>query len=162
MNSAIERLLCLRVSDVMTRAVISVPAGVAMPVAAATLVDSRISGAPVVNEQGRCVGVLSAADFVRRAVWTDEVPRRKGANECCPTTSHLTDGDRRRPATDLVASYMSPAVHSVNVNRPLMEAARLMCQHHIHRLIVLNDEGRPAGVLTSLDLTAALIAAIEE
>lgn len=50
MNSAIERLLCLRVSDVMTRDVISVTAGRTMPVAAATLVDSRISGAPVKNE----------------------------------------------------------------------------------------------------------------
>lgn len=162
MNSAIERLLCLRVSDVMTRDVVSVSAGRAMPVAAATFVDSRISGAPVLNEAGRCVGVLSATDFVRRAVWTEEEARPKGVMECCLSAIPETDGDRRRPATDLVASYMSPAVHSVNVNRPLMEAARLMCQHHVHRLMVLDGEGRPAGVLTSLDLVAALIAAIEE
>lgn len=162
MNSAIERLLSLRVSDVMTRDVVSVPADRAMPVAAATLVDSRISGAPVVNEGGRCVGVLSAADFVRRAVWTDEDVRPKRTRECCPSTTPETDGDRHRPATDLVASYMSPAVHSVNVGRPFMDAARLMCQHHVHRLMVLDDDGRLAGVLTSLDLVAALIAAIEE
>ncbi|HEX5443555.1 MAG TPA: CBS domain-containing protein [Pirellulales bacterium] len=162
MNSAIERLLSLRVSDVMTRDVVTVPASQAMPVAAAMLVDSRISGAPVVNERGRCVGVISAADFARRAVWAAAEARPKGADEGCPLSSDETDGDRRRPATDLVASYMSPAVHSMNVGRPIMEAARQMCQHHVHRLVVLDDDGRPAGVLTSLDLVAALIAAIEE
>ncbi|OYV80609.1 MAG: hypothetical protein B7Z73_18960, partial [Planctomycetia bacterium 21-64-5] len=66
------------------------------------------------------------------------------------------------PATDLVASHMSALVQTVAIDQPLTAAARLMCQNHIHRLIALDDQGRPAGVLTSLDIVAALISALEE
>lgn len=158
MNSAIERLLCLRVCDVMTRDVISVPASRPMPDAAGALTDAHISGAPVVNDQGQCVGVLSASDFVYRAAWAADAVRPNGAG----ARPAVADGGARRPPTDLVASYMSPALHAVNVSRSLMDAARLMCLHHVHRLVVLDDGGKPAGVLTSLDLVAAFIAAIEE
>lgn len=90
----------------------------------------------MVNDQGQCVGVLSATDFVRRAAAEGDgakantVARPAGAP---PAVS----GGVRRPPTDLVASYMSPALHAVNVSRSLMDAARLMCLHHVHRLIVL-------------------------
>lgn len=162
MNSAIERLLCLRVSDVMSRDVVVIAADRQMTVAAATMLNHGISGMPAVGNRGQCVGMLSAMDFVRRSLWA--------GGEACDSASKdgeecfckLTDANRNRPATDLVASYMTPTLETVSVSDSLMDAARLMCRRHIHRLVALDDQGRPIGVVTSLDLIAALVGAIEE
>ena len=162
MNSAIERLLTLRVSDVMSRNVVSVAATKSMAKAAEILAQNFISGAPVIGQQGQCVGILSATDFVRCVASSHE--NLSSSNGQCEKRSDAAGGRHSCPipATDLVASHMSALVQTVNSERPLTEAARLMCQNHIHRLIALDDKGRPAGVLTSLDIVAALINAIEE
>ncbi|HQU41164.1 MAG TPA: CBS domain-containing protein [Pirellulales bacterium] len=153
MNSAIERLLTLRVSDVMSRNVVSVAANKSMAEAATVLTQQFISGAPVVGNHNQCVGILSAIDFVRsiaNASGASANPAAANGHAC------------QIPATDLVASHMSALVQTVAIDQPLTAAARLMCQNHIHRLIALDDQGRPAGVLTSLDIVAALISALEE
>lgn len=158
MNSTIERLLTLRVSDVMSTNVVSIPATKNMTEAAGALMQHFISGTPVTGQQGQCVGMLSAIDFVR-CVADAPIPQGKLLEKNGAT-------DRRHlcpaPATDLVASHMSALVQTVRTDQPLTEAARLMCQNHFHRLVALDDQGRPAGMLTSLDIVAAMINAIEE
>ena len=68
MNSAIERLLSLRVADAMRRQVTSLPADLSMTEAAKGLLYNKVSGVPVVDARDHCVGILSAVDFVRREV----------------------------------------------------------------------------------------------
>jgi len=133
MNSAIERLLTLRVSDVMTKKVISISSQDSMADAARKLRDHSISGLPVVDSQERCTGILSALDFVKQA----------------------KDSDR-------VSQHMTSSVQSIGASQPLLKAARVMCTNHIHRLPVLDDQQRPIGMVTALDVVAALIHAIEE
>jgi len=164
MNSAIERLLSLRVADVMSTGVVQIPAHQTMAEAAGLMVRHQISGAPVVDEQGRCVGILSSFDFATRehqGVETTESPRGK--------VQHVLVRDRQdQPyhiedvAEDLVANYMTSAVQTVRPTATLMEAARVMCVEHVHRLVVLDAQERPAGIVSSLDLVAALVKVIEE
>jgi CBS domain-containing protein len=50
-----------------------------------------------------------------------------------------------------VRDVMTPAVHHVSASARIAEAARVMVDHHIHRLVV--TEGRePVGIITSMDL----------
>ena len=65
-------------------------------------------------------------------------------------------------STDAVSNHMSTAVQTIWEKAPIMDAARMLCMEHIHRLIVLDESERPAGVLSSLDLVAAMIQAVEE
>ena len=60
-------LLALTAQDVMSREVVTIPRQMSLREAARLLRRASVSGAPVVDEQGRCVGVLSAADFLRWA-----------------------------------------------------------------------------------------------
>lgn len=159
MNSTIERLLTLRLRDVMSRQVVSIAATKNISEAAELLTRHFISGVPVTGTQGQCVGILSATDFVRCVA---------GAKDSTPEAAPEKNGSRNHrhacpaPATDLVASHMSALVQSVANEQPLTGAARRMCQNHIHRLVVLDDQGRPSGVLTALDIVAALLSAVEE
>ena len=66
MNSAIERLLTLRVEDVMNSPVAFIPHDVSMSDAARILTENEVTGAPVVNDQGQCIVILSATDFAER------------------------------------------------------------------------------------------------
>jgi CBS-domain-containing membrane protein len=140
MNSAIERLLSLRVADVMRRDVSTVTTDLTMPEAANGLLRSKVSGVPVVDQREHCVGVLSAVDFVRREV--------ESAND--------------RNGGDTVRTYMSSSVHYVEAHVTLIDAARSMCRQHVHRLPVLDRTGRVVGLISSLDLVAAMVHAVEE
>lgn len=53
--------------EIMTRDLARIPETMTMREAAQALSEAQVSGAPVVDDQGRCVGVISASDFVRLA-----------------------------------------------------------------------------------------------
>jgi CBS domain-containing protein len=143
MDVAVDRLMTLKVKDVMTRRVICVAKNQQLSDAAGLFLEKGISGAPVIDEDGRCVGVLSAIDYVRRA------------------HSALSD-DESDTAGELVGGEMSSGVRSVQPEQTLLMAARIMCEKHVHRLPVLNLDGKPVGLITSMDVVAALVNAIDE
>jgi CBS domain-containing protein len=143
MDSAVDRLLTLKVKDVMTRQVVCVESDQYLADAAQLLVEKGISGAPVIDAQGLCVGILSALDYVRRE---HVLPVNSGE-----------EATRRR-----VREQMSTSVRAVKAEQTLLAAARIMCDKHVHRLPVLDEQGRPAGLITSMDVVAALVNVIDE
>lgn len=163
MEHIYERLQQLKVADCMNTTVVPISVNHTMREAAAVLRKYGISGAPVVDEHGRCVGMLSAADFVRREVDNHNAmppsayARAEHAEDARPVPLELGE-----TAEDLVSKYMATAVQSVQPQTPLIAAAQTMCGSHIHRLPVLDESGRPLGMITSLDLTAALVHAVHE
>ncbi|MBX3427159.1 MAG: CBS domain-containing protein [Pirellulales bacterium] len=153
MNSAtcdpMDRLRGLRVCDVMQRSVVSIPQSDTACEAAARLVAAGTSGAPVVDEAGRCVGMLSSRDYLSE---TARACRLQGAPGSAWAAEDFTP----------VRKMMSTAVQSIDAGASLMHAARVMCLEHIHRVVALDERGAPAGVLTTLDIVAAVLAAADE
>jgi CBS domain-containing protein len=164
MNSAIERLLSLRVSDVMNSPVTTIPDTARMAEAARVLAEREITGMPVVDAQGRCVGMLSATDFAMRELRLarGEGPLTCGWDQALSAEQQTTAFQMGTIAEDRVSEHMSPAVQTINQSASLINAARVMCREHIHRLVIVDRDERPVGVVSSLDLVAALVAAVEE
>src|SRR5487761_1825334 len=137
MNSAIERLLTLRVSDVISRNIVSIASTKTMAEAASVLAQHFISGVPVTDRHGKCVGILSATDFVRCVANlrdnSSAMEEQRGREHWAGVRGHSCPA----PATDLVASHMSALLQTVQIDRSLTAAARLMCENHIHRLVAL-------------------------
>ncbi len=67
MAIATQSLLALTANDLMRREIITIPQNTSLRDAARLLFENQITGAPVVDTDGRCIGVLSASDFVH---WT--------------------------------------------------------------------------------------------
>lgn len=155
MNSAIERLVGLRVKEIMNTDVITVAESDEMHAAAKLIFESEVTGAPVVNAQGQCVGILSASDFVGRDAGGHELQllTRKHPDE--PYSIECLNDN-------LVSTHMSPLVQTVSDEAPILDAARVMCNERIHRLVVVDETRRPVGIISTLDLIAAVVAAIEE
>ncbi len=93
--------------------------------------------------RGVAWGFSSAIDYVKR----EHVLRGTGMEQA---------------AEDRVYQEMSVGVRSVQPENTLLNAARIMCEKHVHRLPVLDLEGKPVGLITSMDVVAALVNAIDE
>lgn len=148
MWTAINRLLSLKVSDVMSRSLVEVTANQGMGEAAAVFAAHHVTSAPVIDEQGCCIGILSAADFLRRN---------------CQGDNRNADSQvlKQDPERDLVGAYMTDAVQSVAPHQSLLNAARIMCVDHIHHLPVMEGH-HVMGVISTMDVIAAMLNAIEE
>jgi len=115
------------------------------------LAEHDISGVPVVDANGRAIGVVSRADLLKRAL--DGTGDRPPAflfevlGEFDVETGEFADEDLPR-AEDL----MTPEPACVNADLPVSDIARLMGERRIHRVIVTDRSGIPVGIVTSLDL----------
>jgi predicted transcriptional regulator len=144
------------VKDLMNPDIMTVADEMTTDELARFLIEHEISGAPVVDSQGHLIGVVSMTDIGRALAEPgeeDEAPRRPGfyrdAGEDL-TLEELALRDVGEPAVT-VRDVMTPVIHHIPVTASVAEAARLMVEQHIHRLVVTQGT-QPVGIITSSDL----------
>lgn len=125
----------LRVGNLMTIDPVVIRADAPAIEAERLLKTYRVSGLPVVDGDAT-VGLISQTDLV--------VAR----------SSAMISGNWERV---LVRHLMTTPAITVHTGTSLARAAQLMVTRHIHRLVVVNDEDAPIGVLSSLDLLRVLL-----
>ena len=142
------------VKDVMNPDIMTVTDDMTTDELARYLTDREISGAPVVDSQGHLIGVVSMTDIARHL----SEPPEFDSSRSSPFYRHAADdegvdgpGQPYVSGAATVRDVMTPVVHQVSAAAEMPEAARIMVEHHIHRLIV--TEGRqPVGIITSIDV----------
>lgn len=125
----------LRVGNLMTLDPVVVEPEAPIKEAEQLLKTYRVSGLPVVHGD-EVVGVISQSD-----VMTGRSSELIGSRWDRLHVRHL----------------MSAPPITVHATATVEWAARLMLRRHIHRLVVLADDGTPIGVVTPLDLLQALV-----
>ncbi len=164
MSEPITRLMSLKVSDVMAKSVVEISANQTMGEAAEKLAEHGVSAAPVTDEQGRCVGILSATDFLKRA--GDQF--QENEHSFTGESHQLTGGSGNEPlclasvSENMVSCHMSGAVQSIAPDVSLLKAAQTMNAEHVHRLPVLDSDARVIGLISTMDVLAALLNSIDE
>lgn len=123
----------LAVADVMTMDPITVGVDATVEAAEQLLAAYRISGLPVVDAAGHLVGVLSRTDLLL---------------EGGVVLSQLVRG---RASGLRVGEVMSRPPLTVALSATLAEAARIMRDERVHRLVVVNEQDEPIGVLSATD-----------
>ena len=145
----------LTASDIMTRDVVTVVPHTSLIYVAKLLAQRHISGAPVLDESGQLVGIVTEADLVR---WHD------GDTEKQAWWLHmLAEGfnlnpsflDYVRSEQDKVRHVMHTEVVTVAPETAVSEIAGLMTQKSIKRVPVLRD-GKLVGIVARSDLVKAL------
>jgi CBS domain-containing protein len=112
-----------------------------------------VSGMPVVDEQGRPVGMLTESDLLRRTELGTERTRPRwlcfllGPGKLAEEYTH-THGR-------LVSDVMTDRLHTVAPDTPVQEVVRLMERHRVKRLPVL-ENGRLVGIISRANLLRAL------
>lgn len=153
-NEAIDRLRSLKVADLMSRTIVTVGAHQPMADVARVFLEHEISAAPVIDEYDRFVGILTATDFLKRDADADQhALRTRDADQHW----EITD-----PGPDMPSSFMTRAVQTVSGEDGILRAALIMSTEHIHRLPVLDSEQRVIGIISTMDITAAVVNIIDE
>jgi CBS-domain-containing membrane protein len=144
----------MRAVDVMTRKVITVGPGTTVRDAARLFADNHISGAPVVDDEGRLLGMLTEGDLIHRAEIGTQARRRSWWLEFFASTQNLAATYIKENAR-LVKDVMTPRVITVKETTPVSEIADLLERHRIKRVPVLYD-GELLGIVSRANLVKAL------
>lgn len=146
--------LVRHVRDVMSPDIMTVADDMTTDELVGYLNEREISGAPVVDGQGHFIGVVSMTDIGRHlAEPSDFAPVRSEFYRDRGDELTLEDLGQRyiEERVVTVRDVMTPVVHQVAATAAVAEAARIMVDRHIHRLVV--TQGRePVGMITSMDL----------
>jgi CBS-domain-containing membrane protein len=143
--------------DVMTRPVISVTPETTIVEAAQLMLQHRISGLPVVDEDGTVIGILTEGDLLRR---TETGTQRRHAHwlEFLISPGRLardfTDANARK-----VGEVMATDIVSAAPQDALEDVVRLMERHRIKRVPVVED-GKLIGIVSRANLVRALVRAM--
>jgi len=149
MRRSCKRLFDCTAEDLMTRDVVSIPQAMSMQEAAHRLSAAGVSGAPVMDDAGWCVGVLSRGDLVRAM---DEGAPRPSEPSFFGEWQMEEDADGKGE----VARLMTQALIAVPPEASLAEIAWTMHSSRVHRVLVQDEAGRVVGVVSSLDVLGAL------
>lgn len=145
-------------ADLMTSDPVSIGKDATVKEAAALLSDRGISAAPVIDEAGRPVGVVSRADIVLHHRQSAEyLPVVAGYYETAdlttPTGEPLPAGFQTEWSDQTtVQGIMTPVVFAVPENAPARRVVADMIDKKVHRLFVLDSGGVLVGVISALDV----------
>jgi len=144
----------MKAEDVMTRDVISIAPDATVLQAARLMLQHHISGLPVVDKDGKLVGVLSEGDFLRRRETRTEHKRSRwleflmGPGRIAAEYSH-SHGSK-------VAEVMTTEVQTVDEVTALEDIVDLMERKRIKRVPVLCG-GQLVGIVTRSNLMHAMV-----
>jgi CBS domain-containing protein len=133
---------CVR--DVMATQVVAVRKNASFKEMIVRMRKSRVSAFPVVDDDGRVIGVVSQADMLDK-----EADLATGQG---PLASVLRFGEHEKAAGVTAAELMTSPPVTVGSDTPLAEAARLMRDHRVKRLPVINATGHLIGVVSRGDV----------
>jgi CBS domain-containing protein len=143
------------VAEIMTPNPRSIRADATLEEAVAFLVDTGYSAAPVIDEAGRPVGVLSRSDVV--AYDRERLALPASAPLYFESADLIAEAMRTEEADLRVEYLMTPAVFAVAPDTSLAEAAEQLVALNVHRLFVVDPSGILVGVVSVLDLLSHLL-----
>jgi len=129
----------MRVRDIMVTKPVVFTSDTDLLDAVSTLVDRRITGAPVVDARGNLIGLLTERDFLRAALVAGYHGERGGC----------------------VGDYMSRDVEAVNADDSLLDLATRFVETKRRRYPVIEDN-RVVGVVVRRDVLRAVIRAFDQ
>lgn len=148
------------VADIMDREPAFVSAEDDVEAAIALMRERELPGLPVVDADRRVVGIVTDSDLVIRDEQADlHLPHffnLMGGVIFLEPMKHFEDRLRKAFATK-VSDLMTSDPITVKPEDPAAQAAKLIASERHNRLPVVDADGRLAGVVTRVDVLAALI-----
>ncbi len=165
MNRIPGRLGTLVARDVMSTEVLVLPEEKTLVDAVELLKEHKHSGAPVVNSRGHLVGTFSLRNLTgvkRNKTAKEDQKEVSGVESGIISAAALEKLMKTAAAQERVVDRMTENAPSVSENATLIDVARLMCDFHTHRIPVINSRSVLTGIITTMDVLAALVHTADE
>ena len=158
-NGLVIAGVLMQASDIMTKTVVSVTRETRLRQVARILLENRVSAVPVLDSDGKVIGMISEGDLIGR----DEAAERQARRDWWLTL--LAEGEALNPEflaslRDLDRSaqdVMSAPAITVDPTTALRDIASLLAARNIKRVPVVRD-GRMVGIISRADLLSAFAA----
>ena len=142
------------VSDVMTPTVAAIGRGAPFKEIVRVMQDWKVSALPVLEGEGRVVGVVSEADLLPKEEFRDSDPDR--------STQLKRLGDLAKAGAVTAEELMTSPALTVHAGATLAQAARTMAHAKVKRLPVVDELGMLQGVVSRGDLLKVFLRDDEE
>lgn len=155
------------VKDIMTKDVITVREDETVRVAFKRILEHNITGAPVINKEGKVVGIISEKDVLRVAKKFSTkrtynitpfsfIQKFKGFIEEDTLEILIDTKVIDEISRILVKDVMTKEVISVSQNEKVENCAKIMQSKRINRIPVIENE-KLIGIITRTDIVKALV-----
>lgn len=146
----------MKVSEIMTSPVVTVSETATLEEAARTMCDYKFGCVPVVDDQGKLVGIITESDFAakEKAVpfTTFRMPQLFGQWLGKAEVEEMYQAACANPVADL----MTRDVITVTEEATIEELLESMLRHDVNRILVVRDEV-PVGIVSRYDLLKLLL-----
>lgn len=147
----------MKAKDIMTREVITVKEEDTIEEVVKLILEHRISGVPVINDENEIVGIISEADLIYRekdiSIPTF-IPLFEGFI-LLDSVKKFEDKLRKKAAYKAKNAMTSPAI-TVNQNEDVHRIANIMLNKRINRVPVTDDEGKLVGIITRSNILSSI------
>ena len=134
------------VKEIMTTQVVAVKLGASFKEMASALRENRVSAFPVVDDDGRVIGVVSEADMLAKEVLN--------ADHAGTLTAMLHRREQDKADGLTARDLMTHPAVTVTPDDSVEQAARLMYTLQVKRLPVIDHDGRLVGIVSRTDVLA--------
>jgi len=149
----------IRVEDIMTPDVLAVGPRTSLGAVIQLFINHSIAGAPVIDETGQPLGMVTSTDLLDPSRCSDMVGDARYYRLWRGDVRNvgvITENDAR--PRGVVEDVMTHAVVTIDERSSVRDAALLMAKADLHRLVVTRN-GRACGVVTAMDCLKALASA---
>jgi CBS domain-containing protein len=148
----------LTAKDIMSKKVITISKNDSIEKLSELLVNNKISGVPVVDENNKMVGIVSEADIIVQ-----------DADLHFPRYFKLLDGiiyleslnkfkrNLEKHLATKVGDIMTQKVKTVSENTPINEIADLMLDSRVNRVPVMDKNNNLVGIITRADIVKSMV-----
>lgn len=149
----------LTAADIMKRDLVVTYEHDTLQDAMTLMTENHVTGLPVVNSKGTCIGIISATDILNY-----EQEHAEETNEANDDVARLFNPDTQQWESVRVGSFaleqfgslsvgevMARELIFVSTSTPLKEVAKKMVDEQIHRVLVLNSERGLQGIISATD-----------
>jgi len=143
-----------RVRDVMSTDVVTAEKTTSYKQVARLMTEHKVNALPVVIKNHRVVGVVSETDVLRK--------EERRFRRLVSGLSGRARRERAKAEARTAAELMTSPVITTHPDASLASAARLMSDHHIRRLPVLDASGALIGIVSRRDLLRVFLRPDEE
>ncbi len=124
------------------------------------LAEHRFSGVPVVDSEGKLVGIISDTDIIRYSEKIKVVPMANLSGWISPYANVSELASMQKGIETLhqtrVSEVMTRKVHTVNEEAEASDIARLMNRRNVNRIPVVDDDNKLVGIVTRADMVQCM------
>jgi len=151
----------LKAKDIMEREVIQVPASLTISELAQLFEAKHITGAPVVDDFGKLIGVVSETDLMHLSAHHEREreethPYFKEFEEEGLFKEDIDFDELNKPTEKTVDEIMTPWTYSAPEEASVADVAGLMIKYGVHRVIIVDANAQVKGIVTTMDIARAV------